>query len=368
MINRREKSTNSQTRWQLLTVTAAIALLGWQIPSHAQIATDKHQKISQIEQTENNLSRRILVNVRLRHILKGHTTPVRSLLFSNDSNILISGGGTNEPFLKFWSVNKGNEIDSLRSQSSAILALTMSPNGKTLISSGEDTDIHFWRWPEPASKITFFDHYYYVLSLVVTPDSQLLVSGALDGIRVWTIDPPHFLYQLSGFGTRAYSLAMHPNGYLVASGDDQGKVKFWNLRERILVSEFSAHEKPVSGLAVTPDSKTLITGSYDGTVKIWDIATGKLLHTLRRHKGRIEKIALSPDGQIVASASNDGVRLWNVQSGRMLKHLTRHEDWVNSLAFSPDGRFLASGGLDRTIYLWEISPYFFNGSPSSVKP
>ncbi|MGK7886509.1 MAG: WD40 repeat domain-containing protein, partial [Crocosphaera sp.] len=272
---------------------------------------------------------------------------------------VISGGSTNEPFLKFWSIQDGHEINTLRTQSSAILTLEVSPNGQTLVSSGEDSDIHFWVWPERDSKVTSFEHYSHVLDLVVTPDSQLVVTGALDGIRVWTLEPPRFLYQLEDFGTPAHSLAIHPNGFLVASGDEQGIVRFWDLRDKTVISEFSPHSQTISGLVITADQKRLITASHDRTIKVWDLATGDLLDTWTGHRGPIQGIALSPNGQVLASAGHDGVRLWNAQTGRLLRHFQNHSDWVNVVAFSPDGKYLASGGFDRVVNLWEISPAFY---------
>lgn len=337
----------------LILTTLVLVGQGWGLPSNAQLIPQQLETLSE-QKIDSQIS-----GLRLKHRLTGHTTPIRSLAFSPNSQTVISGGGTNEPFLKFWSVKNGNEVDTLRTQNSAILTLAVSPNGKTLVSSGEDADIHFWVWPEKDSKVTFFDHYSYVLALAVTPDSQLVVTGALDGIRVWTLDPPHLLYQLEDFGTPAYALAMHPNGFLVASGDNEGIVRFWNLRENTIVSKFEAHSRPISGLAITPDQKTLITASFDGTIKVWDLATGDLLDTWTGHKGRINSIVLSPNGKLLASASIDGVRLWRVESGRLLRHLTDHGDWVNALAFSPDGQYFASGGFDKVVNVWEIPTSFY---------
>ncbi len=352
--------------WDGLSVILLAGLVIWGTTSHAQLPPQEKKPLPAIEETQT-ITPNSLGTARLVYTLRGHTTTIQSLVFSRDGKTLISGGGTNEPFLKFWSVSEGEETGTIRAQSSAVLALAMTPNGQFLVSGGEDADIHFWSWPSKANPIAFFDHYSYVLSLAITPDSQILISGALDGIRVWTLRPPHLLYQLTGFGNPAYSLAVHPNGYLLASGEEEGRVRFWNLRERSIVSEFFPHKEPVSGLAITPDGKYLITASFDATIKIWDLATGALIHTLDGHHARIRAIALSPDGKVLASASNDGVRIWNVEQGRLLRYLTDHENWVNALAFSPDGRYLASGGFDRVIILWEIPPIFSDPPPSRVE-
>ena len=353
---------NKHQRW----VRGAIATLvmisqAWGMPSQGQLLPQQKKDLSEQEIAVQS------TGMQLKYRLTGHTTPIRSLAFSGNGRTLISGGGTNEPFLKFWSLEDGDEIDSLRAQSSAVLTLAVSPNGQKLVTSGEDSDIHFWTWPQASSKVTFFDHYSYVLDLAITPDSQFLVSGALDGIRVWTLDPPHFLYQLEDFGTPAYALAIHPNGFLVASGDDKGDVRFWNLRKRSLVSKFTAHQSPISGLAITPDGKTLITASHDSTIKLWDLATGNLLATWTGHQGKVESIALSPNGKILASASIDGVRLWSVERGRIFRHLRDHRDWVTVVSFSPDGQYLASGGFDRAINVWELPPSLYDVPESRIE-
>ncbi|MEL4897735.1 WD40 repeat domain-containing protein [Crocosphaera sp. Alani8] len=338
-----------------ILITLTLLGQGLVFPSYGQLIRQQREALSEQKIPIPGVNS----GISFKHRLTGHTTPIRSLAFSPDGKTVISGGGTNEPFLKFWSIHSGHETDTLRTQSSAILTLAISPNGRTLISSGEDADIHFRAWPQRKNKVTFFDHYSHVLDLVVTPDSQLVVTGALDGIRVWTLEPPRLLYQLEDFGTPAYALAMHPNGFLVASGDNQGIVRFWNLRDRTTVSEFSAHSEPISGLVITLDQKRLITASHDSTIKVWDLATGDLLDTWTGNRGRITSIALSPNGKVLASASNDGVRLWNTETGRLLRHFTNHTDRVTVVAFSPDGKYLASGGFDRAVNLWEISPGFY---------
>ncbi len=297
---------------------------------------------------------------KLLRTLEGHTAAVDSLVFTQDGQYLISGGSYNDPMLRFWWVETGREIESLRGQRTAVSSLVMSPNGKTLASGGDDGGINLWDW-DSEQQIqkhtgTLLDHDSNIMSLAITPDSQLLVSGALDGIRVWNLNNQRPFYVLAGYGNPTYAVTISPNGYVMASADQQGKVRLWHLETGSQISEGQLHSGPINVIAFTKNGRSLITGSYDRTIKVWDVASGQLRYSLRGHGERIRAIAVHPYQNIIASASNDGIRIWNLNSGLLLSHL-EHNDWVESLAFSPDGTILASGSYDAKIRLWEIDPF-----------
>ena len=292
-------------------------------------------------------------NVQLIHTLEGHTAAIDALVFSSDSTMLISGGSYNDPLMRFWWLKTGKEIEHLRAQRTAVGTIVISPDGETLVSSGDDAGINLWDWESGKYTATFLEHQSNILALAISPDSEILVSGGLDGIRVWSLKPQRPLYPLIGVGNSTYSLAFNPNGYILASGEKEGQVKFWNLRTAQLISEFLPHNQEISGVAFTPDGKTLVTASYDRTIKVWDLKQRKLKYVLIGHTDKIRGIALHPDGETLASASNDGVRLWNLNTGELLNHIGDHNDWVESVAFSPDGKILATGGFDFTIKLWQ---------------
>lgn len=299
-------------------------------------------------------------NVQLVRTLEGHETVVDSLVFSPDGKMLISGGGDNDAQIRLWWVNTGTQIDRFRAHRTAVFAMTLSPNGETLATAGTDAAINLWNWETGDYTRTFLDPVHNTLSLAITPDSQVLISGGLDGIRVWNLRTQRPLYTLARFDP-TYALAVNPNGYILASGGSRGEIKFWNLRTAQLVSEFSAHADQISAIAFTPDGSTMVTGSRDRTIKVWNASTGQLLRTLSGHTGAIRALTLHPDGETLASGSDDGVRLWNLQSGELLSQLSGHTDWIGALAFSRDGRMLASGGFDRTINLWQPASQVVRG-------
>ncbi len=336
-----------------LGLTSSIAIKAHEIPTPQKLEPN----VEEIEITPESTKPYITPwrRVRLVHTLNKHQGAVDSLLFTPDSSLLISGGGTNDAQMRIWSLATGESLTKLRAQSSGILAMAMDPYGKHLISGGEDSDINIWNWQSGDYQSLLLEHDSSITALAISPDGRTLVSGSLDGMKVWDIGilPQYLHYTLTKTGNPVNALSIHPNGYLLASGDLTGTVKFWNIRTGTYTSEFEPHDKRISGLVFTPDGKTLITASRDRTIKVWDLASGQLLNTFAGHRGAIRAIALHPNRPILASAGNDGIIIWNLETGELTTRIKEHKNWVETLAFSPDGRYLASGSFDATVKVWE---------------
>ncbi|MDB6109960.1 MAG: repeat, subgroup, partial [Pedosphaera sp.] len=122
--------------------------------------------------------------------------------------------------------------------------------------------------------------------------------------------------------------------------------------------EWTAHARQIPTLALNPEGNILASGSRDSTIRLWDLRTGGLRDTLIGHTEDVMSVRFSPDGSLLASASYDHtVRLWAVTSGKCLRIFQGHTNRVFNVAFSPDGKQLASVG-DATFRFWDVS----NGS------
>jgi sugar lactone lactonase YvrE len=356
----RGESQKNSIVWTLILAIATILVSGREISAQAQPSPTNPEPTPETEEIFPASPWRRAHKIRT---LKGHITGIDSLVFTTDGKTLISGGSDNEGLLRFWSVSSGEKLEEFRGQQTDVLTLAVTPDGQTLVSSGTDAIINLWSLIPPEGedevsfkkeyRTSFLEHSNSVLAVAISPDGNILVSGGLDGLRVWTLNPRRPLYKLAGIGNPVYALSFNPNGYIMASGNGDGRVQFWNVREGTFISEFFPHQEAITGVAFTPDGKSLITASNDRSIKIWDLESGQLIHTLSGHTDKIRAIALNPDGRTLATGSNDGIRIWDLESGEEIRRLSGHKDWVTSLAFSPDGRLLASGGLDSVIVLWE---------------
>ncbi|RCJ21644.1 hypothetical protein A6S26_22945 [Nostoc sp. ATCC 43529] len=155
-----------------------------------------------------------------------------------------------------------------------------------------------------------------------------------------------------------YSLALSPDGKLLATGDISGQIHLWQVADGKNLLRFKGHEGWVWTVTFSPDGQTLASGGHDGLVKLWNIQTGECLKILDKHTDIVCSVSFSSDGQTLASGSQDtSIRLWNVRLGKCLKTLHGHADGVWSVSFNPDGKILASASLDGSIRLWDSNNF-----------
>jgi WD40 repeat protein len=179
---------------------------------------------------------------------------------------------------------------------------------------------------------------------------------------------PRLLEFLHGHQNDVRSVAFHPDGTLLASGDADGKIILWDAERGLPLREpLSDHQGQVNDLSFNPDGSLLASASFDDTIILWDMdqnspSFGQPVGSqLRAHSGNVWSVAFSPDGRILASGGADGeIILWDVVEGsdsygQMISYLSNgHEGLVASVVFSPDGAILASGGADKSVILWDM--------------
>ncbi len=193
-----------------------------------------------------------------------------------------------------------------------------------------------------------------ILSMVYSPDNQFLVTGDVNGeICVWSLKENRLVSILKGHAGWVHSVAFSPDGKYLASGSSDQTIKIWDLAKEKCVNTLFGHHQRVRSTLFTPDGQYLVSGASDCSIKVWDVENGECLQTLRGHSSYVWSVVITPDGKYLASGSEDKtIKIWDLEKGECLRTLTGHTHWIRTLAFSPDGSVLASGGGDRTIKIW----------------
>ncbi|MEH1803139.1 MAG: serine/threonine-protein kinase [Nostoc sp.] len=297
----------------------------------------------------------ILGKVSLANTLQGHESSVLSVAISPDGKTIASSGDDRK--IKLWNLATGKQISSLNAYSQQVNAVAISPDGKTLVGGGDDNTIKVWNLATEKQIRTLTGHSDSVHALAISADSQTLVSGSDDNtIKIWDLATGEQIRTLVGHTFWVRSVAISPDAVILASGSFDKTIKIWNLTKGYSIRTLLGNSQTVTTVAISPDGKTLASASRDRTIKLWNLVTGKEIRTLVGHVNTVTTIAISPDGKILASGSRDRtIKLWNLATGEEILTLAGHTNTVTSLTFSPDDKTLVSGSEDNTIKIWRLS-------------
>ncbi|MBA3361929.1 MAG: TIR domain-containing protein [Acidimicrobiia bacterium] len=157
----------------------------------------------------------------------------------------------------------------------------------------------------------------------------------------------------------ALSIAVSPNGQLIATGNRDGTVSLWSGTGELLAGAVPGHEKAIEEITFTPDGEHLVTGSFDRTVRVWDVSDPRQVPVpllVGSTGGLVWSVAVSPNGSTVASASEDGsIRLWDLVERRQLGDpvIETNHDFL-TVAFAPDGSLLLASNGRGEVMGWSL--------------
>ena len=135
-------------------------------------------------------------------------------------------------------------------------------------------------------------------ALAYTPDGKQLVSAGEDKvIRVWDWQAGTTVRTIRGQAGpgdegKIYAMALSPDGrWLAVEGNTHqecrarcGEIRLYDFATGNLVELLKGHTGFVYQLAFSPDGGKLISGSADKTAIIWDVSNRRLIQRLRGHK------------------------------------------------------------------------------------
>ncbi len=300
---------------------------------------------------------------------RGPGAVVSSVSHSGPSGMIAAGYFNST--VQIWNVNSNQPVE-LKGHDNWITAVAWSPTGPLLASAGLDKKIILWQLPtrKPSRVIegaaapaagqpaVADKHVDWIRALSFTPDGKFLVSAGDDkAIIVWEVETGKFVRRLEGSTEWVMALASSPDGKQLAAGGFDRTIRIWDLASGEKVKEIPANNQIIIALAWSPDGQTIASGGQDKKLRLWDIVAGKEVRTLEGHTDQVFAVSFHPGGQLLASCSADKtVRLWNSADGKELKNLAGHTNWVYSLAFTSDGSTLATASADETVRLWDLTP------------
>jgi periodic tryptophan protein 2 len=186
------------------------------------------------------------------------------------------------------------------------------------------------------------------LALGCPPSQQLLV---------WEWQSETYVLKQRGHAYGMSCMAYSPDGVVICTGGEDGKVKLWNASSGFCyVTLEKSHTAPITAVAFA-NSSVVLSASLDGTVRAHDLHRYRTFKTLTT-PSPVQFLSLAVDeaGEIVCAGTADPFHIyaWNLQTSKVLDIFTGHTGPVCELKFLSSGCMLVSASWDGTVKTWDL--------------
>jgi len=188
--------------------------------------------------------------------------------------------------------------------------------------------------------------------------SGLVVTGDDEGgVKLWDIRQQRAVMEFKENKDFVADFALHPEDthLLAACGD--GVLSCFDLRQRKLSEQSEEDEDELLSVEFIKGSKKVVCGTQGGVLGIW--SWGDLSDTSDRFPGHPQSIdtMLPVDGDTVCTGSSDGIiRIVSIHPNKLLGLVGDHDDFpVEQMKFSRDRRFIGSISHEAVVHFWDVS-------------
>lgn len=265
-----------------------------------------------------------------------------------------------------------------------------SPCGKFLCAAGYDALIHRWEVTadEPKLLEPLAGHQGWTQRIAFAGET-LVTADSWGRLIAWNYaeekpQPKWNVEQALAGWIRGISVSV--DGTLVAAAGSDQVVKVFSVADGKLVSELGPHPVDVFSVAIHPDGKSLATGDLKGTIRHWDLTTRQLVRQIEapafyrldriQDCGGVRHLAFDTTGKQLLSSGmqNPGggfaegaplVLLIDWEAGTIQQEL-QHGDKTHGFAY--DAGFHPSGFVMATSCAMPSKGHLWFWRPGEPKP
>lgn len=291
----------------------------------------------------------------------GHGAPVRDIEISTDGQFAATAGFDDLAIL--WSVATREQLTRFYGHAAGVNAVAFLPaptdgSRPRVVTVSDDGTARIWDGNTGKVLHVLEGHAKKVVAVAVSPDGKTIATGSWDrSVRLWDAETGAAMQVFTGHSNSVNDVIFTADGTAVVSAGYDGDVRVWSLDPSIEPYRFAKVGFPINSIALSSDGETLVTGSSDQTVRVWDFDSRQLRRELSgHHTGAVLSVAISGNGKAIASGGVGGtLLLWDAGSEPRITLQVEHYRAVWALTFSPDGDRIFAGGIDAVARGWYTS-------------
>ncbi|MEM7179193.1 MAG: c-type cytochrome [Pseudomonadota bacterium] len=245
---------------------------------------------------------------RLIRWLEGHEAAANDVAFL-PGNRAVSVGDDFDLIL--WDLETGHLLRRMEGHRGKLIAVTPSPDGSMIATSGWDGKAALWPL-DGGAPVWLTGHRANVNATLFAADGTLYTASYDGTIRHWRADGTMIATVVShGFGVN--HLVLNEAAGWLAYGAVDGTVRAIDLGTREQLADLTADRRPILALAANHDLSRIAVGDGEGYIMVIDTGGWTILHDFRAAKtGPIWALAWDGDARLLAGGISDSAVLWPV--------------------------------------------------------
>jgi len=297
------------------------------------------------------------IQMRTRRTLRGHLAKIYAMHWSTESRNLVSASQDGK--LIVWDGYTTNKVHAIPLRSSWVMTCAYAPSGSYVACGGLDNicSIYSLKSREGTVRVSreLSGHTGYLSCCRFIDDNQIVTSSGDMTCALWDIETGQQTTSFTGHTGDVMSLSLSPDQRIFVSGACDASAKMWDIRDGMCKQTFSGHESDINAITFFPNGFAFGTGSDDATCRLFDIRADQEVG-MYSHDNIICGItsgAFSKSGRLLFAGYDDfNTNVWDTLKQERAGVLAGHDNRVSCLGVTDDGNALATGSWDSFLRIW----------------